>query len=46
MERRIGETPPRTWGRHLFNAVYKNLCGNTPTHVGKTIFVNIFSKTF
>ena len=31
------ETPPRTWGRHSQSVIPREVCGNTPTHVGKTL---------
>ena len=31
------ETPPRTWGRLLFDCPYRTHTRNTPTHVGKTL---------
>ena len=32
----LSETPPRTWGRLFAKLFRQTLCGNTPTHVGKT----------
>ena len=32
------ETPPRTWGRPVQGEGRAPICGNTPTHVGKTLF--------
>ena len=34
------ETPPRTWGRPVRNKSFFNDKGNTPTHVGKTMWLN------
>ena len=31
-----GETPPRTWGRRVFQSSPRFSTRNTPTHVGKT----------
>ena len=35
------ETPPRMWGRRAVNKGNKCLFRNTPTHVGKTCFMDI-----
>ena len=34
----IVETPPRTWGRHKMTTENRDKFGNTPTHVGKTVW--------
>ena len=39
LSRRL-ETPPRTWGRPVRNKSFFNDKGNTPTHVGKTMWLN------
>ena len=36
--RRPPETPPRTWGRRPYILRRKSRIGNTPTHVGKTLY--------
>ena len=36
MKSDAGETPPRTWGRHVQASGGRSVLRNTPTHVGKT----------